>query len=364
MKSIQYPQCIPEAFSLSIMFVGGKEEFVNKIKKEINIPDTVFIEATIPVDSDSQDWNDEAMKMSDIIIFIEDGAMNDLEFGRHLESNKVIYVIPNGEYEGDISKKYLDQIAKTGRNKVYQPRTVEDVVNNVNEVNERFNLNKEPRVGANRYIPMHIWGTAQFQEWYGNLIKAGNRIDDANLQYHLMKRGNIFIFSLHVDIWVSKENRHKGNEVILSRRSVSSIMAYSDKHVVLIKEFRSPVSNDEGFVYELAGGSSFDNSVNPLVDACEEFYEEVGIRIEDINRFEKVETRQMAATLSTHRCHLYKLKLTEEEIGEILKIKEIKDRQTVILDDHEHTYIEVVEKDKVATLPMDFATLGMILSSL
>lgn len=364
MNSFKYPEDLPSSFNLSIMIMGGKEDVVSEIKNKLTIPNTVFLHAPIISEYEEKDWYEEALKISDIIVIIEDGYGNEFEIGNLIDTNKVIYVLPEGAYGKEMSEAYINHLMSTGRGAPFQPVNADDVVNVINEMNQKYNNNSSQRKDGERYVPMHIWGTPQFQEWYSNMKLVGNRLDDANLQYNLMKNGNIFIFSLHVSVWVSKEKRYKGNEVILSRRSISAILAYSKTKVVLIKEFRSPVSNAEGFVYELAGGSSFDDSVNPLVDACEEFYEEVGLRIDDISRFKKVESRQIAATLSTHQCHLYKLELTEDEIEKIKEIKALKEKTDCILDHAEHTYIEIVDKKDITSIPMDFATLGMIVTNL
>jgi 8-oxo-dGTP pyrophosphatase MutT (NUDIX family) len=220
------------------------------------------------------------------------------------------------------------------------------------------------RVGGEAYVPAYIWKTAQFQSWYNDLKKAGNSLEKANLLYaYTTPSGFIFSYMMKVSIWVKSENRYKSNEIIVSRRNVSNVIAYSDSRIVLIKEFRSPVSNKDGFVYELPGGSSFDDSIDPLENARTEFFEEVGYLVKEKNRFTHVADRQLAATVTTHKTNLYALKLEEDEVDKIAMLGKEKERDiTFIGDSDEHTYVVVINKDGLFDLPVDFSTIGMIAS--
>lgn len=241
---------------------------------------------------------------------------------------------------------------------------VEDVIDiNVSKI---MNSPEIPRKGGEVYVPSYVWETAQFQSWYKDLIKAGNTLEKADVLYHFTTpSGYLFSYVMKVSIWVEAEKRFKANEIIISRRNVSNVIAYTDDKIVLIKEFRSPVSNDEGFVYELPGGSSFDDSVDPLENARTEFFEEVGFLVKDKNRFRHISDRQLAATVITHKANLYAIKLTEEEMDEIEKIGEKKRMNTMAIGDNdEHTYTVVINKEDLFKLPVDFSTIGMIYSAI
>lgn len=49
-----------------------------------------------------------------------------------------------------------------------------------------------------------------------------------------------------------------------------------DTEIIVIKEFRSPCRNGDGFVYELPGGSSFKPTSDVLQTAADELFEETG----------------------------------------------------------------------------------------
>jgi hypothetical protein len=240
----------------------------------------------------------------------------------------------------------------------------EDIIDlNISEV---MNSPEISRKGGEVYVPAYVWQTAQFQSWYKDLLESGNTLEKADVLYcFTTSRGFLFSYVMKVSIWVEAEKRFKANEIIISRRNVSNVIAYTDDKIVLIKEFRSPVSNDEGFVYELPGGSSFDDAVDPLENARTEFFEEVGFLIKDKERFRHVSDRQLAATVITHKSNLYAIKLTEDEIKEIEMIgKKKDDNTTVIGDNDEHTYTVIVDKKELFSLPVDFSTIGMIYSAI
>lgn len=239
-------------------------------------------------------------------------------------------------------------------------------IESLDDVNKAINSPIINRIGGEVYIPAYIWQTAQFKSWYKDLIKAGNRLDRADVLYHYTTpSGFVFSYVMKVAIWVEKEKRFKSNEIIISRRNVSNVIAYTDDKIVLVKEFRSPVSNHEGFVYELPGGSSFDDAVDPLENARIEFFEEVGYMVNNKKRFKHISDRQLAATVSTHKANLYAIKLTNDEMDIIEEIGNTKEKETLsIADSDEHTYTVVVNKEDLFKLPVDFSTIGMIYSAI
>ena len=120
-------------------------------------------------------------------------------------------------------------------------------------------------------VPLHIWRTVTFQNWYKDLKSAGNVLKKARVQWiwrsYEKSKSNAndsaerkwfpFLWALHVHIHITSENRDKEHEVILSRNDISAVVLYKrgktveDTQVVLVKEFRSAVSNSDGYVWEL-----------------------------------------------------------------------------------------------------------------
>jgi 8-oxo-dGTP pyrophosphatase MutT (NUDIX family) len=225
------------------------------------------------------------------------------------------------------------------------------------------------RYGGARFIPLEIWHTESFQRWYANLRAAGNRLHDAKVEWTFRvgpARSSLFAWAIHVDIYVAAEQRHRSNEFVLGRSDISSVVAYcpggtlADTDVVLVKEFRAPVSNTTGFVWELPSGSSFKAGVRPEQLAADELREETGLTVEP-QRFEYHESRQMAATFACHRAHLFSVELTP---GEMYKLRRMRGAVFGEKGSTERTYLEVQKIRDLLTgdIPIDWSMLGMILS--
>lgn len=225
------------------------------------------------------------------------------------------------------------------------------------------------REDGERQVPLYIWQTPSFQQWYKNLREAGNRLDGARVEWTFRTRKNrscIFCWALHVDIYVASEGRHKTNEVVISRPDIATVVAYRrgetllDTDIVLIKEFRSPVSNSKGFVYEVPGGSSFKHGGNPRQLATDECREETGLVI-SAERMLQHESRQLVATFSAHHAHLFSVELTEQEIAELRGAEGITHGAE---GSSERTYVEVKKLSEImrADSGVDWSVLGMILS--
>lgn len=131
--------------------------------------------------------------------------------------------------------------------------------------------------------------------------------------------------------------------------------------VVLVREFRSTVSNSRGFVYELPGGSSFKPGVSPEQLASDEFFEEVGVRI-DPSRMRRHGSRQLVATVLSHHSHLFSVELTEAEMNELKGM--VGEMHGNNVTDSEQTYVEVKTMDDIHEpgSGVDYSTIGMISS--
>jgi hypothetical protein len=135
-----------------------------------------------------------------------------------------------------------------------------------------------------------------------------------------------------------------------------------DYKIVLTKEFRSPVSNKECFVYELPGGSSFKPGKTSLELAADEFAEETSMRIENYSRFIYHQSRQLLATLSSHKAHLFSIELTLEELKHL---ESLKGKTFGVEEDSEKTYVEIKTVREILNEELlDWSMVGMILSIL
>lgn len=220
------------------------------------------------------------------------------------------------------------------------------------------------RSGGEREVPLHIWNTHSFQTWYANLKTAGNRLDGARVEwvFAVGPKRQPFAYALHANVHVMHENRNKTNEFVLVRPDISSVVLFSGGHsskcrVVLVQEFRTPVSNVSGMVTELPGGSSWKPNQDPRVVAAEECEEEVGITIAP-ERFTHISTRQLAATFSSHQCHLFAAHLSHEEMDAIEHRPRI---ARGVEGSSERTYTIVRRHfELLADDTVDWSTLGMI----
>lgn len=306
-------------------------------------------------------WEEACRHVADKIVFWVDrdikggmpGFTTNVEYGKDLDTNKVMYGRPD---KAD-KCRYLDDLAIKRKLKVYN-NLKELLQETIDELGEGAY-----RKDAEVCIPLYVWNSEQFQSWYANLKKAGNVLTYAKVVNQVSFGKSLFFFTLYVNVWITAEGRAKTNEVIISRKDISSVLAYyldgEDIKLVLVKEFRSPVNNELGYVYELPGGSSVKKGIDPRQNAAEELREEAGITVDNIERFDFVGERQLAATMLTHKSMVYKIELTKEEY---LQAVEHYKNETVfgLVEDSEMTYLEIVSLKDIFKLPIDYSMLGMI----
>lgn len=317
------------------------------------------------------DWECKCRNISDLIIFWiprkidrerKDLGMpaftSNVEFGEDLHSGKIVYGRP---YDAE-KCTYLDKRIK----EINQP-----IFDNLPQLLEHAVL----ELGSGAYrskgevnVPLFIWKSEQFQSWYSNLKQAGNRLEEAKLLYHVkFSNQHVFCYVLSVNIWVEAEQRYKHNEFVFARKDISSVVAYyqaeDEIKIALVKEFRSPVNNSEGFVYELPGGSSSKPNTDPRENAQHEMEEEVGLIITDLSRFHYVGQRQLAATLSSHQSQVYAIELTQKEYQQILHYAANK-RTFGIQNESEITYVDMIGISQLKESFFDFSMLGMIFQAI
>jgi len=306
-------------------------------------------------------WEEEHLHMADCIVFWVPRDLKDMpafttnvEFGMWCDSGKIVFgappSAPKNRYLLNYSEKYNAPIGET----------LTETLTNATDLLK----DGAERSGGERCVPLYIWKLDSFQSWYKAQTDAGNRLDSARVLYTFRPRFKSFVFLwiLKVDIYVKSEDRHKTNEIVLARPDISSILLWKkedsieDCEVVIVREFRSPASTEDGFVRELVGGSSKKTS-NPEHVAAEEILEETGFAVEP-ERLKHHQTRQLCATLSSHKSNFYSLELTSKEID---WFKSQKDIVHGVETDTERTFIEVHPvKDLLKDPNIDWSTLGMI----
>lgn len=345
------------------------------------------------------EWERRGLDLADVILFwvprdmsTMPGLTTNVELGLYTTSDKVVLGAP----EWAKSIRYLEHALQTATGPVGGKRyatlgaTVQAAVDRTNtlrgagKVWDRDALvpgqdgeyTRAVRYGGERAVPLHIWTLKSFQDWYRNMVQAGNRLDDAKLLWHfrMPKARSVFSWVLWVNVWVEKEQRHKSNEYIFARTDISTVVLWHrpyqgghhpefsellDTEVVLVREFRSPARTPDAMVHELPGGSSLKPGKDPLQVASEEVHEETGL-IVAASRFVALGSRQLAATLSTHHSHLFVAELTKEEMAQA---KALAAAETVagVEEDSERTYVEVTTVRRMLDARLvDWSTLGMV----
>lgn len=319
-------------------------------------------------------WEAQARACADVIVFWvprqidrqrEDlgmpGLTTNFELGEDLHSGRVVYGRPS-----DAQKcRYLDDRVEEAGLPVHTDlrETLETALRLLGEGAER--------VGTETQVPLLVWKHPGFQSWYSNLKAAGNRLDAAKVKSVVLvgPQQKCFSFTMWVSVWVDKEGRFKSNEVIVSRKNISAVACFcrtdDGVQLALVREFRSTVNNPDGFVYELAGGSSPDDAADPRACAQEEVFEEMGLHIEDISRFKEVGQRQLMATFSTHQASLFALELTPQEFAVLQK--RASDATCFGTQEEgassERTYVVTHPLSRLTSLNVDYTTLGMVLEA-
>lgn len=228
-------------------------------------------------------------------------------------------------------------------------------------------LGAAPRELGQRAVPLHIWKTAAFQAWHEELVLAGNRLDDARVEwvFRVGPTRRTFLWAVWVKVWIGSENRYKENEVVLGRPDISAVVAYQrgatpmGTQVVMIDEFRSPARNSRGLVRELPSGSSASTDL-PLHLAAAELEEETGLVLDPL-RFYRVDDRQVAATLSAHHAALYAVALTAAEMD---AVKARAGTTHGVEADTERCYLRVQRVCEILEdRSIDWGMIGMILQT-
>lgn len=307
-------------------------------------------------------WEKAGLSKADCILFwiprdleILPGYTTNVEFGMYASSGKIVLGYPK-----DAPKmKYLQAIGEDYN--IPQADTLMDTIRKAVQMVGAGALRK----GGECDVPIHIWNIKNFQNWYSAQKNAGNELVSAKEIYNIRpgsKKQFIFMWILHVVIYIAKEKRCKKNEFILGRPDISSVLMYRkgksilDTEIVLVREFRSPAATADGFIHELPSGSS-KNETDPTIVASNEVFEETGLRI-DHSRIKKHGARQLAGTLSIHRSDLFSVEITREELVEL------KSRQEVahgVMEDSERTYVEVsTVREILSENLVDWSMIGML----
>ena len=310
------------------------------------------------------DWETEGLNRADIIPFwiprnIETmpAFTTNVEWGIWADSGKVVFGAPPGAPKNIYLKLMAEKL------KVPQFETLKETL----AYTVDYLGDGAERTGGECKIPLYIWNTELFQKWYKNILEAGNRLENTKVLWtdrRGPKNDLILAWGIKAKIYIASENRYKTNDIVITRRDISTVILWQkktnllDSEIIMIKEFRSPGRTPDGFIHEFPGGSTPKDGVVPLDIAQEEVFEETGIHFEK-SRFKFFCSRQLAGTFSAHHSYLFAVELTDREMNQYKQ-----NRGVPHVDDDlsERTYIEVKTlKEIISEQLADWSTLGMIL---
>jgi 8-oxo-dGTP pyrophosphatase MutT (NUDIX family) len=283
------------------------------------------------------------------------GLTTNVEFGRFLNSNKLFCGCPD-------EAPRMEYLKLISRDKYEWHNTLEDTLKSVVQYLGRGMYREDEEIK----IPLHIYKSKQFQNWYKQQLNVGNYLTGFNMEYEFVmpKAKQMFLEIFHPSVYIAKEDRVKDNEFVVARTDMSYILAYykkediMDSEIVLCEEFRSPINNNEEMVFELPGGSSLNPNDDVLSTASKELEEETGLKL-DKNRFEQVALKQSAATLCSHKIALFRVELTEEEINSLKKDNSIHG----VIEDTERIHLHVMKVSEALDM-VDWTNTGMILNGI
>lgn len=194
MQIVYTGQSAPETLSKSIFLAGPtpRSERVKswrpealKILEEAGYDGVVFVpeyadEVHMMVETGIIEWEERGLNMADCIAFwvprnIKGGMpafTTNIEWGRWENSGKVVLGAPSRASKMNYLKHYAKKLQVPLFNNLIE--TLKAAVDMVGD--------GALRTGGEREVPLHIWRTDSFQEWYSAQKQVGNRLDSARVE--------------------------------------------------------------------------------------------------------------------------------------------------------------------------------------
>lgn len=310
------------------------------------------------------EWEEKCLNIADNILFwiprdmkTLPGLTTNVEWGMWADSGKVILGYPK-----DAQKvRYLEYYAKK-----YNAPVFTNLYLALSECIKKLGAGSI-REGGEVCIPLELWENTAFKQWYNQIKLCGNRLDDAKVLWtYRLKNGNIFCFSIWAKIWIQSEQRYKENEFVLTRPDISTCVLYyrapganiEDTEILMVKEFRVPVSNSESMVCEVPGGSSFKPGLDNITIMLDEVREETGMEFTE-DRVRLIGNKQLYATMLSHKAHVYAIEMNQFEVA---MMKSRNGQTNGNIEDTEITYPQMMKMgDALRGDNVDWSNIGMLL---
>jgi len=188
--------------------------------------------------------------------------------------------------------------------------------------------------------------------------KSQKELKKARVLYSLRKSNessDLLFWAISLELSSKEDSSIKSNEVVFSGMDTASLLMYKknetleNSEVVLVKNFRSSVSNADGYLYELPGTYFLTQPVE-VAQLISNVSAQTGFSPEK-SKISTSNVRKMMSSFSAHQGILHFLELPEEDLK---KINEETGKNFVVL-----SVSSLLEKNLV-----DWSILGMILSSM
>ncbi|GAA2408675.1 hypothetical protein GCM10010191_16570 [Actinomadura vinacea] len=299
------------------------------------------------------DWEERCLNLADEVLFYVPRDLEtmpafttNVEWGIWHDSGRVVFGAPPGAPKNRYLLHYAEKFGVP---------TATDLPGTVAATLDRIGSGAA-RTGGECEVPLLLWRTAAFQSWYGAQRAAGNALLGARVVWRFGDQ-----WGLRVRIRVAAEDRIKDDEMVISRPDLGVVVLYRPgptldaTTVVLVREFRGPAATPDGRVHEPPGGSGPAGGADPLRAALAELAEETGLAL-PADRLREHGSRQVNATMSAHRAHVFAAEITEDELAALSS-----GGPHGVAADGERTYVEIATFGEIRRERLvDWAALGMI----
>lgn len=252
MKVVYAREAPPESLTKS-MFLAGPTPRSNEVSswrpealrilEEAGYDGVVFVPESrdgtysprLDGDNGQIKWEDRSLHMSDCILFWVPRELTTMpalttntEWGRWENSGKVVFGAPPYAVKVSYQRYYAEKL------QVPIASTLQETIALALEIVGEGDL----RTAGEREVPLYIWRTPHFQQWYASQKQAGNRLDGARVEWTFRggpNRDNMYTWALRVNIIVSEGESVSTNKLIIATPNNAAVVIASEGRYVTIE---------------------------------------------------------------------------------------------------------------------------------